>query len=959
MIFNTFITKMLKNNFSKSFNATLPYSHKGFQDLSNKKRKAFTLPEALIAIAIIGIIAALFMGNLNNGKVKQRELLGKFDIIFSKLNDLTQMTAAMSKNYSNWSADVGSLKNLTCTDSNGREVDNKSQCLKTALMSQSNQITDISDPADAFKNYDALKTQLKSIFPSLQDNDLVAFKLHGSAYVLAAYLDGSCEMEVPISQVNGVSETKNGCGFLLADVNGKEKPNKLITNEDEIIDRFLMVLTKDGVEKSSQLAARAGCPKGKTWDEETGSCVVSFDCPYNMDRMNEIKDANNENLLNITYYDDTHRNCFIAKCKYGTPDEDNNCPPQNCENPGEQRMGGLWTSEGGDIYPNTYAQKACCIPVSNQSELNNIRNNLSGNYCLTTDINFSKTGAGSTEANGWTPIGTSDTPFTGTFYGNGHKIKNFYINDTNETSSSTDVGLFGVVQNANIENLEITGKITKSISTGNGSNNHVGAVVGRSRSGSLNIYNVVNAADIIINPTNGYTISDSEFNGIIGSDSSVTKITNAINNGNFIFLNESGSTSKVKDSCISGLRAHSNCTVDTYYSYSELTNVVNSGSFNFPQTKSQNLTLTDIRFNGIANNSGSLNNAVLGGIKNAINSGSLNINGSNIKIPQSSYTDYSGIARSAVKITNAINYGNMNITGENSTFENSMNGIMTLCISLGSTRIYNAINLGGAYALNNQYNEANSGIIQLTDEDTYAYIRNVINLGGTETTKSIGIAGSIKNKNSEITNALNMSTIQNNYFISHPVKNMTIKNAFYLTGSIKNKTYSSTDYPCANCKAVSEADAKTNATTTFAKILSDTTKIDQIEAKDYWSIINGYYPTLKASVMPPQTFRDCRNNANPYGGCYDVLNTPNAFMPDFQQNNINTIIATEENKPYIMWAWKIPNPKVEAPVLRWQCKPYRVDGYDCCKPSYATWEKKLQSCPAINPANYPNYRTIN
>ena len=111
--------------------------------------------------------------------------------------------------------------------------------------------------------------------------------------------------------------------------------------------------------------------------------------------------------------------------------------------------------------------------------------------------------------------------------------------------------------------------------------------------------------------------------------------------------------------------------------------------------------------------------------------------------------------------------------------------------------------------------------------------------------------------------------------------------------------------------------------------------------------------------MPPQIFRDCRNNKTPYGGCYDVLNTPNAFMPDFGTTNP---IGVEDYKPFIMWAWKKPatnTTPIEYPVLRWQCKPYRLNGYDCCRPSYATWEPKLPACPALVIPSGADYRSIN
>ena len=52
-----------------------------------------------------------------------------------------------------------------------------------------------------------------------------------------------------------------------------------------------------------------------------------------------------------------------------------------------------------------------CITVSTPAQLDAVRNNLSGNYCLRDNISLSG-------YSNWQPIGTTDTPFTGKFDGN-------------------------------------------------------------------------------------------------------------------------------------------------------------------------------------------------------------------------------------------------------------------------------------------------------------------------------------------------------------------------------------------------------------------------------------------------------------------------------------------------------------------------------------------------------------
>lgn len=112
------------------------------------------------------------------------------------------------------------------------------------------------------------------------------------------------------------------------------------------------------------------------------------------------------------------------------------------------------------------------IEIRTLDDLNNIRNDLSGNYVLMNDINASETSSWN-EGDGWEPIGTcvgeeGMTPpyctdpeansFTGSFDGQGHHISDLYIN-----RPETDyIGLFGyandaVIENVGLENVDMTG----------------------------------------------------------------------------------------------------------------------------------------------------------------------------------------------------------------------------------------------------------------------------------------------------------------------------------------------------------------------------------------------------------------------------------------------------------------------------------------------------------------------
>ena len=72
--------------------------------------------------------------------------------------------------------------------------------------------------------------------------------------------------------------------------------------------------------------------------------------------------------------------------------------------------------------------------IYSADDLNNIRNNLGGNYILMNDIDLSGVN--------WTPIGNADIPFMGNFDGNGYAIKNLNISGTLDANVNS-VGLFG------------------------------------------------------------------------------------------------------------------------------------------------------------------------------------------------------------------------------------------------------------------------------------------------------------------------------------------------------------------------------------------------------------------------------------------------------------------------------------------------------------------------------------
>lgn len=81
--------------------------------------------------------------------------------------------------------------------------------------------------------------------------------------------------------------------------------------------------------------------------------------------------------------------------------------------------------------------------VKNKYNLKSMKENLSASYKLSNDIDL--------ENDIWDPVGTSQTPFKGSFDGNGYKIKNVYIPYLNRSN----LGFFGYAEDVKIENITI------------------------------------------------------------------------------------------------------------------------------------------------------------------------------------------------------------------------------------------------------------------------------------------------------------------------------------------------------------------------------------------------------------------------------------------------------------------------------------------------------------------------
>jgi YD repeat-containing protein len=139
------------------------------------------------------------------------------------------------------------------------------------------------------------------------------------------------------------------------------------------------------------------------------------------------------------------------------------------------------------------------VEIHTAQDLNNIRNNPSGNFRLMNDIDM--TGIN------WVPIGTRNAPFTGVLDGDGFVISNLTIN----LPSQNYVGLFGfnsgTIMALGLSDVNIIGLNNIGAIAGNNTanimdsyvsgevrgNNNVGGVVGQNSGGILKSYSTSNA----------------------------------------------------------------------------------------------------------------------------------------------------------------------------------------------------------------------------------------------------------------------------------------------------------------------------------------------------------------------------------------------------------------------------------------------------------------------------------
>ncbi len=140
--------------------------------------------------------------------------------------------------------------------------------------------------------------------------------------------------------------------------------------------------------------------------------------------------------------------------------------------------------------------------VSNADELFEVRNDLNAYYKQTEDIDLTEWIQDNNANQGWSPIGTSNYPFSGYYDGNMKTIKGLYI----KRPSSSYVGFFGYVHGAIIKNMAF---INPKIEGGE----NVGTIVGFINDTGVLSNNIICCGSIIAQENAGGIVGKMGYSG--------------------------------------------------------------------------------------------------------------------------------------------------------------------------------------------------------------------------------------------------------------------------------------------------------------------------------------------------------------------------------------------------------------------------------------------------------------
>jgi len=291
------------------------------------------------------------------------------------------------------------------------------------------------------------------------------------------------------------------------------------------------------------------------------------------------------------------------------------------------------------------------VLINTAADLNNVRNNLSGNYRLTANISL---GA----YFNWAPIGTATDPFTGIINGNGYKITALRTNTT-----TTPSGLFGYVNGGTITGLTLEG-------VNIGGRAHAGSVAGYVINGTITDCRSTGNVSIVIRPASSFAyiggiagyVQDSTINNCystvkVSTDNASIYYSFTASIGGIAgyamnsIIADSYSTGDVSTSLTTTASVLSTGSVSTYsggiagwiMGNSIITNCFSTGDVSAASTASASSPVPIAPHTFTASHSGGIAGHVFNGeISNCYSTGNISANTSNISNDADSAFSYSG-----------------------------------------------------------------------------------------------------------------------------------------------------------------------------------------------------------------------------------------------------------------------------------------------------------------------------
>lgn len=356
--------------------------------------------------------------------------------------------------------------------------------------------------------------------------------------------------------------------------------------------------------------------------------------------------------------------------------------------------------------------------VEDVNQLQAIDTNLEGNYALRNSIDATATSSWNDEGTdtkineGFKQIGTeTNNAFTGKFDGLDYNIFGLTINRSNEE----DVGLFGVVNGATINNVTLVG----------------GSITGNYRVGGI-VGNAIGENTVISNATNSASVTgNSQVGGIVGiitgNSDNKSKVNNVINTGTI-----NGNAGNDVGGLIGSLN-NSQLTGNSY----NLSAVTSSGhdvgglvgsASNSTIGDGTNLVYNRLDVTGAYNVGGIVGNMEANStVKNAENSGTVLATGYDDDGTYKYHAGTDNTTDSVIKKVNVANVGGIVGISSNSTITNVENSgdvsTETIGDSGDNSHIYRAGNVGGVVG-----SAVNTNITNATNKENS--VRGAHNVGG-------------------------------------------------------------------------------------------------------------------------------------------------------------------------------------------------------------------------------------